>query len=219
MFGHSYLAFTQWIIADQLPQEVKTLYMTAFGTERYRQMYNNGMFRPDIYTLWTMSNAGVPPIVEDPYWKALWVRPHVEMDKEIFGVELPWYREWVTTVSPESDFWKNGMWAELQRIPEKVDIPVFLAVGWYDHHLEGMIYAYNNLPKSEDLTINGNIKVNLSLSSDAEDTAFTIKVMEVFPNGETYNIRNGIRSLAFKYCRHMGSSKGRKDCPPNHLYG
>lgn len=340
--GNSYLGFTQWVIADQ--PEVTTMFITVFGTERYKQMYNNGMFRPDIYTSWTMGNAGVPPLSGKTYEDALMVRPQVNMDQEIFGVELPWYRDWVTNVSPEAPFWQSGLWAELGKMPSKVNVPVFFVGGWYDHHFEGMLYAWNNLSKSvkdqsrfvigpwnhvqvsagqleypngvinqlkaqlewfnhhlkdepynystgniesyvigegvwknwkqngtapqklyltgqggldhhppakentisyqyepdhpvltngaesvlggmftlagprlqeapgyrddvitfvseplkEDLRLSGRIKANLYVASDAEDTSFTVKVSEVFPDGKAYNIRNGITSLAYR---------------------
>ncbi|MBP2643639.1 MAG: putative hydrolase, CocE/NonD family, partial [Firmicutes bacterium] len=41
-------------------------------------------------------------------------------------------------------------------------------------------------------------QVNLGVSSDAEDTAFTAKVMEVLPDGKAYNIRDSITSLAYR---------------------
>ena len=40
--------------------------------------------------------------------------------------------------------------------------------------------------------------MELYVSSDAEDTCFTVKIMEVFENGEAYNIRNGITTLAYR---------------------
>lgn len=50
----------------------------------------------------------------------------------------------------------------------------------------------------EKLLIEGSIRVKLFVSSDAEDTAFTAKVMEVFPDGRTVNIRGSITTLAFR---------------------
>lgn len=50
----------------------------------------------------------------------------------------------------------------------------------------------------EKLFVEGSIKVRLFVSSDAEDTAFTAKVMEVFPDGRTVNVRGSITTLAFR---------------------
>ena len=50
----------------------------------------------------------------------------------------------------------------------------------------------------EPLPIGGELSVSLFVSSDAEDTCFSAKLCEVFPNGETYNIRTGITTLAYR---------------------
>lgn len=50
----------------------------------------------------------------------------------------------------------------------------------------------------EDLLIEGAIGVTLDVSSSAPDTAFTAKLIEVFPDGRSYNIRDSITRLAFR---------------------
>ena len=50
----------------------------------------------------------------------------------------------------------------------------------------------------EPLLLDGEIMVKLYVSSDAEDTAFSAKVMEVLPDGRTVNVRGSITSLAFR---------------------
>ena len=51
----------------------------------------------------------------------------------------------------------------------------------------------------EPLPIRGAIKVSLTVSSDAEDTAFTAKIIDVDPDGPDVNISDGIIRLA---CRN-----------------
>lgn len=149
MYGHSYLSFSEWIIADVLPPQVKTMYISAFGTNRYEQMYQDGMFKHDISTYWAVANSGIATGEKpaDLYKKALQVKPPMGIDTSLFGTELQWYRDWLKNVSPDTDFWKQGMWADLKEIPRKVSIPVFMKVGWYDHNLNGMVEAYQNLPE------------------------------------------------------------------------
>lgn len=48
----------------------------------------------------------------------------------------------------------------------------------------------------QDLLIGGKINFKLSVSTEAVDTAFTVKVMEVFSDGEAYNIADGITALS-----------------------
>ncbi|MDQ0496583.1 CocE/NonD family hydrolase [Paenibacillus brasilensis] len=48
------------------------------------------------------------------------------------------------------------------------------------------------------LQISGPITTHLTVSSDAEDTSFTVCIMEQFADGTTCNIRDGITSLRFR---------------------
>ncbi|MBW8352081.1 CocE/NonD family hydrolase [Bacillus sp. IITD106] len=374
MYGHSYGGFEQWILANQLPKEVKTLFIGVFGTERYAQMYMNGMFRHEIYTSWAVENSDVTVKEElgETYQKALHIRPHIDMDIQLFGREFQWYREWVTNVDKDSEYWKKGIWNRLSKIPKEIKVPLFLVGGWYDHHIEGMVAGYQKLPgdikkksrfvigpwvhtltpggdldypnsdfnsfkeavkwfnhhlkkedyseqkgvvetyfigdgtwktwdrafgnlstkklylekKSylgidsftltdeipsssnycsfryeptkpvktrggeallawispgfngsrpssvlqdpignradilsfvsmtleEDLNVSGSFKVHLSVSTDVEDTSFTTKVMEVFPNGDAYNIRDGITSI-----RYRNGSKAPQEYKPGNV--
>lgn len=147
LYGASYLSFVQWVMVDQLPPQVKTLFLSVFGTERHRQMYMNGMFRHEIYTAWTVDNSGIKSDRDkgELYQSALRVRPHLDMDQQLYGEEIPWYREWLTQVDIENNLWEQGLWADLQKIPEKLNVPVCMVGGWFDHHLDGMVEAYKKI--------------------------------------------------------------------------
>ncbi|WP_286892371.1 CocE/NonD family hydrolase [Thermobacillus sp.] len=60
------------------------------------------------------------------------------------------------------------------------------------------VISFLSDPLDEDLPIAGSVKVHLHVSSDAPDTAFTVNLMEVAPDGAAYNIRDGITSLSFR---------------------
>jgi putative CocE/NonD family hydrolase len=149
MWGRSYLSGVQWVMADQLPPEVKALVLSVNGTERYRQLYMNGMFRQDAFTSWAFANSEVKTR-QDPgelYQQALYARPHLDVDVKLLGQELPWYREWISNVSREGEYWKRSVWNVLQHIPPQVHTPVLMVGGWYDHNLDGMIRAYEQFPE------------------------------------------------------------------------
>src|SRR5699024_9269858 len=137
-YGASYSGVVQWCMSESFPLEVKTMFISVTGIERYRQNYMNGMFRHDIYTVWALGNSGVEPLRSEKeiYKEALKVRPHIEMDRHLFGTKLLWYRDWITEVSPDSPYWNNGLWSELKEIPRKVDIPIMMVAGWFDHNLD-----------------------------------------------------------------------------------
>ncbi|MBW4081186.1 CocE/NonD family hydrolase [Paenibacillus sp. S150] len=148
MNGQSYGGFVQWILADRLPPEVKTLFIGVFGTERHRQMYMNGMFRHEIYTFWAVQNNGAAPLA-DPggvYRSMLQHVPHIEADAASIGQELPWYREWLLSPGADAAAWDVEPWSGLQAMPGLVSVPLYLFGGWFDHHLDGMMCAYEGLP-------------------------------------------------------------------------
>jgi len=347
-FGCSYLALTGWIIADILPDKVKTMYLTHYGTFRFVSAYKDGMFRHDVLTAWTMENAGYP--ITADYLKSCRFLPQVEVDEKLWGKAIPWYRQWITSTNATDDYWNTGVWGLLKDIPSRVKIPLYIGEGWYDHHLGSAIETYKALsdeakkhsrfligawdhgfnvkvqdragsnfenndtlrafnwfqdilvdekmpegsidwyvigadkwnirktyqiaekeeirfnivskskagyyglstvkqnsedflsydydpqnpvlthgaesclhtkkeqgslrqkepnyrkdlvscvsePVAHDITVMGNIRIKLTVSTDADDSAYVVKVMEVFPDGKTYNMRTGITTLGYR---------------------
>ena len=57
------------------------------------------------------------------------------------------------------------------------------------------VISFVSGPLTRPLPICGRIKVRLRAATDGGDTAFTAKVMEVFPDGTAYNIRGGITTI------------------------
>lgn len=60
------------------------------------------------------------------------------------------------------------------------------------------VLSYISDPIKEDMDIIGRIKAELYVQSDAKDTCFTFKLMEVREDGSAYNIRDGITTLAYR---------------------
>ncbi|GBF74795.1 hydrolase [Paenibacillus sp. 598K] len=150
-YGSSYHGTLQWSMAGALPEEVKTMYIAFAGIHRYAQHYMNGMFRHDIYTVWALGNSGAEIDHGDfgaLYRQALAARPHLEMDEQVLGTQLPWYREWITEVDPASPYWTEGFWAELKEMPRRVTVPLLMVAGWYDHNLQSGTWSYASLPET-----------------------------------------------------------------------
>ena len=145
--GISYMALTGWIIADKLPEKVKALYLCHYGVDRYLSAYKDGLFRHDILTGWAMTNAG-KQITDDfmtDYIKACLYRPHIKVDEDLWGIKLDWYRDWITHTDYDSEYWQKGFWGKLRGIPEKINVPISIVAGWFDHHLEGTVLGYEKL--------------------------------------------------------------------------
>jgi putative CocE/NonD family hydrolase len=60
------------------------------------------------------------------------------------------------------------------------------------------VLSFIGKPLEEAVNIMGKVRLHLRVASDAADTAFCFKLCEVLPNGEAYNIRNGVATLAFR---------------------
>lgn len=60
------------------------------------------------------------------------------------------------------------------------------------------VLSFSSLPFMAETLINGSIRVSLRVSSDAADTAFTVKLSEHMADGRVYNIRDDISSLSMR---------------------
>lgn len=151
-WGDSYLALTGWCMADAVPDKVKGMYLGVYGTERFKSMYEKRSFRPDVFTSWAMKNAGIP--VGADYRESYRFRPQTRVDEALWGIRLPWYEQWITSVRETDPYWQGGFWKLLGEIPEKVKIPVWIREGWYDHHLGSAMEAYAKLnPKAKEHSV------------------------------------------------------------------
>ena len=152
LFGESYTALTAWIIADIVPDKVKGIFLHHYGVDRHLSAYSYGQFRQDILTAWAIDNAEeitqkpAKPDITKVYHEQMAYMPQKEMDTHFFGVELPWYRDWITHTDYTDPYWHQGVWETLRSIPPKIKVPIVVVAGHFDHHQEGTILGYNLLP-------------------------------------------------------------------------
>lgn len=142
-FGASYLALTGWAIADVVPDKVKGMMLTVYGTDRFKSAYEKRLFRHDVLTGWSMTNAGHP--VDADYLESCKYKPHAKVDEAMWGGRLAWYQEWIHAVKRSDDYWQQGWWKELAEIPAKVKVPVYIVDAWYDHHFGSAMNTYISL--------------------------------------------------------------------------
>lgn len=73
--------------------------------------------------------------------------------------------------------------------------------GAYDqraHETRNDILVYDTEPFKEGVEVSGPIAVTLYVSSDARDTDFTFKVIDVHPDGKAYNITENIQRMRYR---------------------
>ena len=139
-FGASYLALTGWAVADAVPEKVKGMFLTVYGTDRFKSAYEKRLFRHDVLTGWSMQNAGHP--VGADYLESCRFRPHAGVDKALWGGELPWYQEYIHCVNRSDAYWQGGWWKQLYDIPANTKVPVYIVESWYDHHFGSAMNTY-----------------------------------------------------------------------------
>ena len=60
------------------------------------------------------------------------------------------------------------------------------------------ILVYTSAPFAEGLELSGSITPTLYVSSDARDTDFTVKVIDVYPDGRAYNLDETIQRMRYR---------------------
>ena len=60
------------------------------------------------------------------------------------------------------------------------------------------ILVYSSEPLKEGTEVSGPIDVTLYVSSDAKDTDFTVKLLDVYPDGKAYNLDETIQRVRYR---------------------
>jgi putative CocE/NonD family hydrolase len=60
------------------------------------------------------------------------------------------------------------------------------------------ILVYTSAPFTEGTEVSGPITPTLYVSSDAKDTDFTVKVLDVYPDGRAYNLDESIQRMRYR---------------------
>jgi uncharacterized protein len=73
------------------------------------------------------------------------------------------------------------------------------------------ILVYSTGPLKEGIEVSGPIDLTLYVSSDAKDTDFTVKLIEVLPDGTAYNIDENIQRVRYRegYVKPVWMEKGK----------
>jgi putative CocE/NonD family hydrolase len=73
------------------------------------------------------------------------------------------------------------------------------------------ILVYTSEPLAEGLEVSGTIEVTLYVSSDAKDTDFTVKLLDVYPDGTAYNLDETIQRARYRegYEKPVFMEKGK----------
>ena len=150
-WGLSYAALTGWAFADVVKGKVDSMFLLHYGTDRFVSAYHKGLFHQDVLTSWSMQNAGRP--VTADYEASCRYLPQIEVDEALWGGKLPWYRDYISNEYLEDVYWQQGWGKQLREIPDKVEIPLYILSGWYDHHHESTMKTWSRLnPETREMS-------------------------------------------------------------------
>lgn len=152
--GASYCGETQWSIADYHHPMLKTMFISVFGAESYDVFYHRGLFRSEVWTEWSIQmfeenkySQKFAMDAENQRLKAFAVNPQIEFGEQLKGKACEWYKDWVSNWRGDEDYWKKGFWNKMEKMPEQVQIPLFLHAGWFDVFFHAMMSSYRRLPQ------------------------------------------------------------------------
>ena len=60
------------------------------------------------------------------------------------------------------------------------------------------VMVYSTEPLKEGIEVSGSIEVTLYVSSEAKDTDFTVKLLDVYPDGRAYNLDETIQRMRYR---------------------
>ena len=144
MHGHSYLALTTWIVGDALPDKVKALHAQCYGVLRNLSVSHSGMVAADNIIAWTMQNC-TDVYDYDFYLESAQYLPGIKADDDLWGGNVEGYDDWINHPDFTDPYWDEGCWGDLKNAIPNIDVPVAIFGGYYDHHYEGTIEAWNML--------------------------------------------------------------------------
>ncbi len=73
------------------------------------------------------------------------------------------------------------------------------------------ILVYSTDPLKQGAEISGPIEITLYVSSDAKDTDFTVKLLDVYPDGKAYNLCDTVQRVRYRegYDKEIFMEKGK----------
>lgn len=139
-FGGSYVGFTQWMPAQLQSPYLVTMVPTVTFSDLHDVVYQNGAFRLDLFTPWSMEMTHPYNLkysdLADKMDSVLMTLPLIEQDRAM-GWRISFLRDWLS--HPEHDlFWDRTSINEYNNIRTSV----YHIGGWYDILLEGTINNY-----------------------------------------------------------------------------
>jgi uncharacterized protein len=145
--GPSYMGLVQWAIAD----EVDAMAPSVTASQFRGMAYGSGSLSLDTTLSWLLilqvQERRLAPVLAAHGLRRTLPRlyehvPIGELDQQAFGAEIPYFREWLESLSPDSPYWAAR---DFSSSVGDVTAPVQLTGGWYDIFLPWMVEDFQAL--------------------------------------------------------------------------
>lgn len=132
MWGGSYFAYTQWVLADQVNPGPQALFIQLASTDFHGMFYPGGAFSLESTLFWALRSHGPRDVWPSPeaLERGFNGFPLIEADDRA-GKDIPFFDDWVS--HPERD----PYWVEIdgEDRNKTLKAPVLLMAGWFDPFL------------------------------------------------------------------------------------
>lgn len=145
--GPSYMGIVQWAIADHLDAMAPSVTASQFRG----MAYGSGSVSLDTTLSWMLvlqvqERRLAPLLLANGLRRTLPqvfdTVPIAELDEQAFGAPVPYFREWMDEMSPDSPYWASR---DFSSHVGDVRAPVQLIGGWYDIFLPWMLEDFRAL--------------------------------------------------------------------------
>lgn len=145
--GPSYMGIVQWAIAD----EVDAMALSVTASQFRGMAYGNGSISLDTALSWMLvleaqKRRLAPLLLANGLRKTLPIAyghlPIAELDELAFGAPVPYFRDWIEHLAPDSPYWAAR---DFSSSVGAVDAHVQLVGGWYDIFLPWLIEDFHAL--------------------------------------------------------------------------
>ena len=145
--GPSYMGIAQWAIADELDAMAPSVTASQFRG----MAYGGGSISLDTAMSWMLllqvqERRLAPLLLAHGLRRTLpGLYDHVpiaEIDEHAFGIQVPYFREWIEQLAPDSPYWAAR---DFSSSVGDVRAPVQFTGGWYDIFLPWMVEDFRAL--------------------------------------------------------------------------
>ena len=146
-FGPSYMGIVQWAVADQLDALAPSVTASQFRG----MAYGGGSISLATAASWMLvlqvQERRLAPLLlahglRRTLPRAYQHTPIADLDEPAFGTAVPYFRDWIEELSPDSPYWSVR---DFSSSVGNVTAPVQFTGGWYDIFLPWMIEDYRAL--------------------------------------------------------------------------